>query len=244
MLLPHFRYRHVTSTNTVALELLRQHPAVFVSTLYQTHGRGRHGRPWFGEYGKNVYCTLGLRQSHSPLTSSAAAYLALGAIAVWDTVMSLTEAAPIFLLKYPNDLLGRCPDGIWRKLSGVLVEHTTVERHRVYLIGIGINVQQRSFPQTLVATATSLALLGFELSPAQVLYRLKQVVELLCDRPPGELVSRWRGLLQLEGRLLHIHGRPGVWRAVMLHEDGRLEVEQDGTRLMITDGDSIRYILA
>ncbi len=242
MLLPHFHYGQVTSTNTVALELLRRYPAVFVSALYQTHGRGRHGRSWFGEHGKNVYCTIGLRQPRR--TSPVIAHLALGAVAVWDTVTGLTGTSSIFLLKYPNDLLGRCPDGVWRKLSGVLVEHTTVEGHSAFLIGIGINVQQRTFPQSLAAVATSLALLGFELTPEQVLSRLKQLLEGLCDRPPEELLNRWRGLLQVEGRLMYIQGKPGLWKAIALHDDGRLEVEQKGVRLMLTDGDSIRYVLA
>ncbi len=243
MELLHFHYGSVTSTNDIARELLRDYPAVLVSALYQTHGRGRHGRSWFGEWGKNVYCTIGIQQSQSTLLTHIAAPLAFGAVVVWDTLTTLVGVAPIFLLKYPNDLLGRCPDGAWRKLSGVLVERTVVGQVHACLIGIGINVQQRDFPPSLATEATSLALLGFELTPERVLQQLKRTAESLCESSLRELLQRWRALLQIEGRLLRIQGKHGLWKAVALHDSGQLEVEQGGERLLISDGDSLRYVL-
>lgn len=244
MNLPHFRYECVTSTNDCARELLRDYPAVFVSALYQYQGRGRHGRSWVGDFGKNVYCSLGLRHRHPPSPSEAAALLALGAVAVWETVTAETHTPSLFLLKYPNDLLGRCPDGVWRKLSGVLVEHIAFPQNPASVIGIGINVQQTQFPPSLRPTATSLALMGFELTPEALLQRLYHTLQGLLPLPPAELLQRWRSLLQLEGRLVALQGQPGLWRVRALRDDGSIELEHNGKHLIATDGDSLRYLFA
>jgi|LJSS01.1.fsa_nt_gb BirA family biotin operon repressor/biotin-[acetyl-CoA-carboxylase] ligase len=241
---PHFQYTSVTSTNDVARELLREYPAVFVSALYQTRGRGRHGRPWLGDAGKNVYCSLGLRHPHAVSPREAAALLALGAVAVWETVEVLTQTPALFMLKYPNDLLGRCPDGAWRKVAGVLVEHASLDSTPISVIGIGINVGQTEFPASLSSTATSLAVMGFSLTPHQVLEQLKGALERLSNESPETLFERWSMLLQIEGRLIRVQGMSGLWRVLRLREDGGLEVECNGSRLVVTDGDTIRYLSA
>ncbi|GBD06598.1 Bifunctional ligase/repressor BirA [bacterium HR21] len=239
---PHFRYQTVSSTNDVARELLRQFPCVFVSALFQTRGRGRHGRSWFGEFGNNVYCSLGIRHAHLLSASEAASYLALGALALWETVSTLTTAPEMFRVKYPNDLLGRCPDGIWRKLAGVLVEHIRKPTEQLTIIGIGLNVRQTSFPPSLVESATSLALLGFDIAPEEALQHLKGSLEALSSTSPAELLQRWRAVLKLEGQRLLVQGKPGIWTARRLLDDGRLEIEHCGMRTFVTDGDSIRYV--
>ncbi len=240
----HFHYPAVSSTNDVARELLRDFPCVFVSALYQYRGRGRHGREWFGDLGQNVYCSLGIRHEHPLSAVEAASLLALGALALWDTVSRLTSTPELFLIKYPNDLLGRCPDGSWRKLAGVLVEQVRGTAEHVSIIGIGLNVRQKTFPPSLVHTATSLALLGFDIAPETALQSLKSALEALHTIPPAELVHRWRALLNIEGRRMVVSGKPGIWTARALHDDGKLELEQHGVRIFVTDGDSIRYVFS
>lgn len=242
MSLLHFQYQTVSSTNDVARELLQRFPVVLVSALYQTHGRGRHGREWLGEFGKNIYCSLGVRHDHPLSACEAASYLALGALALWETVSVLTTTPELFRVKYPNDLLGRCPDGTWRKLAGVLVEHVRKPDEHLTVVGIGLNVQQTSFPPSLAQTATSLALLGFDITPEEALQRLKHSLEVLVPLSPAELLQCWRGLLNIEGQRILVHGEPGIWTARRLYDDGRLEIEHNGHRIIITDGDSIRYV--
>ncbi|MCS7176123.1 MAG: biotin--[acetyl-CoA-carboxylase] ligase [Candidatus Kapabacteria bacterium] len=243
MQIPHFRYDSLISTNDQARELLREYPVVFVSALYQSHGRGRRGRTWIGEPGKNVYCSLGQRRPFPSSPQDTIALMALGAVAVWETVTSLTASSDVFLLKYPNDLLGRHPDGRWRKLAGILVEQRPLPELHAFasIVGIGLNVQQTCFPPSLASSATSLALLGFSVGVEEVLETLLQRLEQLLPLSSPTLIALWRARLDIEGRLLRIEGRPGIWRAVAVHDDGRLEVEQSGVKMFVTDGDTIRY---
>ncbi|MCS6965443.1 MAG: biotin--[acetyl-CoA-carboxylase] ligase [Candidatus Kapabacteria bacterium] len=242
MEIPHFRYGSVSSTNDVARELLRDLPAVFVSAQYQERGRGRHGRPWIGDHGANIYCSLGLRHLQPLSAQAIPGLIALGAIATWETIIALTDSPTLFLLKFPNDMLGRCPDGSWRKLAGILVEHIAIPNGPASIIGIGINICQTKFPSPLAARSTSLSLLGFNLAPEDVLFPLKQNLEALLSLSSAELFHRWRSLLQIEGRLLTLQGHPGLWRAIALRDDGGLEVEQHGIRIVLTNGDSVQYV--
>ena len=238
----HVHLRSVSSTNDYAQALLSERSPVLVSAEHQWRGRGRLGRSWVGDYGKNVYCSLGLRHSAPPTPQQLTALQALGCIAAYSAVQHYAQPHHRFLLKYPNDVLAHCSDGRWRKLAGVLVEHTfSGSQCQASVIGIGINVEQSSFPPELQDRATSLALLGIHCSAEQVLEQLKQQLQALLTVPAGQLIERWRQLLQIEGRLLSIVGREGTWRAIALHADGRLEVMQNGVRLFVTDGDSIRY---
>jgi len=238
----HVHLRSVSSTNDYAQELLSERSPVLVSAEHQWRGRGRLGRSWVGDYGKNVYCSLGLRHSAPPTPQQLTALQALGCIAAYTVVQHYVQPHHRCLLKYPNDVLAHCPDGRWRKLAGVLVEHTfSGTRCLASVIGIGINVEQSSFPPELQDRATSLALLGIHCSAERVLEQLKQQLQALLAVPAAQLIERWRQMLQLEGRLLSIVGREGTWRAIALHEDGRLEVAQNGIHLFVTDGDSIRY---
>jgi BirA family biotin operon repressor/biotin-[acetyl-CoA-carboxylase] ligase len=146
-----FHYTPSTgSTNTDALTAARAgapHGSVFL-TDEQTAGRGRGDHDWESAAGKGLYVSVLLRPSiaaeHMPLIPLAAGLAAAQAIGI--------TAGLEVDLRWPNDLLiGE------RKAGGILVESKTEGTALSFaVVGIGINVHQRSFDPDLSTPATSL----------------------------------------------------------------------------------------
>ena len=142
-----------SSTNTVAMAAAAQgapEGSVFLAEE-QTAGRGRGDHQWHSARSAGIYCSVVLRPKLPPtdvLIITLAAGLAVH-VAVQEVDSQLVPD-----LKWPNDvLLGG------KKLCGILTEmnsEATQVRHIV--IGIGINVNQTSFPPDLHNTAISLRL--------------------------------------------------------------------------------------
>jgi len=146
-------YYKTGSTNSMAMDAAAAgapEGSVFLAEQ-QTAGRGRGGNQWYSARSVGVYCSVVLRP---PLPPSDVLVLSLAAgLAVCAAVQELDERiAPD--LKWPNDLLIT-----GKKFCGILTEmNAEVMRVRYVVVGIGINVNQASFPADLQASATSLRL--------------------------------------------------------------------------------------
>ena len=140
------------STNADALAAARSgepHGSVYFADE-QTSGRGRSDHGWISAAGEGLYVSVLLRPqipaAYLPLLPLAAGLAAAEAI---RAVSGLTTD-----LRWPNDLLIGP-----RKAGGILVEaKIESERPPYAVLGIGINVHQRSFPSDLATPATSLDL--------------------------------------------------------------------------------------
>jgi BirA family biotin operon repressor/biotin-[acetyl-CoA-carboxylase] ligase len=176
-------YYKIGSTNTAAMEAASKgapEGSVFLAEQ-QTAGRGRGAHEWHSAQSVGIYCSVVLRPSLSPgesLVLSLAAGLAVHA-AVQELFPSLAPD-----LKWPNDVL---IDG--KKFCGILTEmNAEVTRVRHVVVGIGINVNQKSFPPDLAAIATSLRIAtGTEWSRvelcAALLKSLDREYRALLERP-------------------------------------------------------------
>lgn len=147
-----YQYASVTSTNDVARELaeLGAGEGTTVVAEEQTTGRGRLGRAWFSPRGEGLYHSIILRPNLAPADVSVVTLVAAVALAEL-----MREQYQLMVdIKWPNDVLVR-----ERKLAGILAE-AEVKRDRLdYLIlGLGINLNQTSFPPDIEAQATSVKL--------------------------------------------------------------------------------------
>lgn len=106
----------------------------------QTRGRGRQGRPWYASAGASL--TFSLSLPLAPL-DWAGLSLVVG-LALADALDPPGAAAPRIGLKWPNDLLLLEPQGVGRKLGGILIETVAVGMHRLAVIGIGLNIQPQA----------------------------------------------------------------------------------------------------
>lgn len=145
-------------------------PGSVILTGRQVAGRGRQGRVWNDEHGDGVAMTIVV-----PLEDSAF-LCARAAVAVAGALVPLLEASRIHAgLKWPNDLV-MISDRL-RKLAGILVEgheHTA-------LIGIGINVHAREWPEALSRSAGSLEEAGLRSTRLEVIERILLEWDSVCS---------------------------------------------------------------
>ena len=202
----HF-FATIDSTNTQAMSAARAgapHGSVYFADE-QTAGRGRGDHRWESETGAGLYVSVLLRL---PLAAARLSLLPLAAgLAAADAIHAVTGTT--IDLRWPNDLLiGE------RKTGGILVESRLDGDALAFaVVGIGINVHQRSFHPALATPATSLALAcGRPVSRQALLVALLKSLEheaqIVCDEESARMLparieqrSTW-----LRGRRVEVHG--------------------------------------
>ncbi len=144
----------IGSTNTAAMAAAAEgapEGSAFLAEE-QTAGRGRGANSWQSPRSTGIYCSVVVRPALPPsevLPLSLAAGLAVRA-AIEQVDSRVIVSAD---LKWPNDIL---IDG--KKVCGILTEmNAEATRVRYIVIGMGINVNQASFPNELPATSLRLA---------------------------------------------------------------------------------------
>jgi BirA family biotin operon repressor/biotin-[acetyl-CoA-carboxylase] ligase len=195
------------STNSDALAGAREgapHGSVFFADE-QLAGRGRGDHAWQSAAGQGLYVSVLLRPNMVPAHLS-----------VVPLITGLAAANAIFVasqakvdLRWPNDLL--IGD---RKVGGILVESKTDGNGVLFVvIGIGINVHQRSFDTALSTPATSLDLESGRLISRQALlialleslqretWGLRDPVAVAAIPSRVALASTW-----LQNRPVEVHG--------------------------------------
>ncbi|TAE25023.1 MAG: biotin--[acetyl-CoA-carboxylase] ligase [Candidatus Kapaibacterium sp.] len=250
----HSHYDELPSTNDKAKELLRLNtaPLLAVTADLQTHGRGRNGKVWIGEHEANVYCSVGMRH-FAPLSEQRLiAFQIIGCLAAKAALQEASSEArnhagctAEFCLKYPNDVYLVLPNVTpvqRRKVCGVLVEHEFIGSSCVSsVIGIGINVRQKVFPEDLQMKATSLLREGIDATTEHVRHALLRYIQLFLKQSNDALFTAWRDELQLEGEYISIAKEQGLWRVESIQDDGRLRVIHTETQQQrfVDNGDSI-----
>ena len=175
-------YAHtVTSTNTLAMEAAQldaPHGTVFLAD-YQTDGRGRRGRIWRAARGQNLTFSVILRL---PISGAIIGMVPLAACLGVSEAIAKVVSPSKPQLKWPNDIL---LEG--RKICGMLLQSFGAPMAPVVL-GIGLNVNQITFPPELSYYATSLFLstgrpVDRASMMAEVLVHLEKSFELLSTNP-------------------------------------------------------------
>lgn len=214
------RYAEVDSTQRVARELAMAgapHGEAVLAAV-QTAGRGRLGRVWLSEPGENLLMSVVLRPAGP---ARDAPLLSLGAAAGLAVTFGL-------FVKWPNDLVTR--DG--RKVGGLLAEMDAREdRIGHVILGLGLNVNQRSFSEGVVAA--SLAQLGEEgldvedwrrgdrLDVGLVAEAALRAILAWSDHP--DRLDQWRRRSHTLGRRVRVAGREGI--ATGITAEGALLVD-------------------
>jgi len=226
------------STNNDALEAARNGAAE--GSVYfadeQAAGRGRGDHAWHSAAGEGLYVSVVLRPkipaARLPLLPLAAGLAA--AEAIRDTAGLEVD------LRWPNDLLIGS-----RKAGGILVEaHMESSGIAFAVVGIGINVHQRSFDPGLSTPGTSLDMeAGRTISRQTLLISLLESLEReaprLAERAATETIparvsaaSTW-----VRGRRVEVHGPQSCCgETVGLDEDGFLLVRTDAGIVTVQTG--------
>jgi BirA family biotin operon repressor/biotin-[acetyl-CoA-carboxylase] ligase len=217
---PHVHHRVTDSTNERARELAAAGAphGTLVTADEQTAGRGRQGRTWTAAPGDALLLSL-LVRGVQPLLPLAAA------VAVCEAAAPL-EAA----IKWPNDVWV----GAGRKVAGILLEGRPQEGWAV--IGIGLNVRTRSFPEELRGTATSLALEGLDATVPAARESLIQALARWIAAPAADVLAAWRERDALRGS--HVRWAGGEGMAAGIADSGALLVDTPaGERVELDAGE-------
>lgn len=144
----------IPSTNTFSKEILSNSTPVSNGTVImaveQSSGRGQKNNSWISEPGKNLTISIILETGFLPLSQqfSLNKTISLGILDFLNNEHKISG-----FVKWPNDIyIGE------KKIGGILIENLiTGNRHKHSIIGIGLNINQSYFPESL-QRATSLIL--------------------------------------------------------------------------------------
>jgi BirA family biotin operon repressor/biotin-[acetyl-CoA-carboxylase] ligase len=150
-------HRETTDSTMLDARTLDAHGAAHGTVIIadvQELGRGRASRPWDAPRGQSLLFTILLRYpgiAAIPPALTLRTGLALS-LAIEDFAPALKGLVQV---KWPNDvMIGPRENGPAKKVSGILTEG---DGETVY-VGIGVNVAQTEFPESIRRKAVSIAL--------------------------------------------------------------------------------------
>lgn len=137
-----------------------------VAAKLQTAGRGQRGNAWHSAAGENLTFSLLLKPEQTDLGPVPAhEQFIVSEIACVAMLRLLDSVGCECLVKWPNDIYRRN-----KKLCGMLIENTlAADNVACSIIGIGLNVNQKTFPPELPNPSSILLCTGKPLSPERLL---------------------------------------------------------------------------
>lgn len=210
----------------------------------QVAGRGRRGRSWESPAGANIFMSLLLRPNYA--TDSVSQVTLVMALSVAQAITEVTGL--VTAIKWPNDIIVNK-----KKVVGILTELTMETDYIQYLVcGVGINVNQTTFPDEIKETASSLYLeKGEKVNRALLVQKsmehFDENYEIFCktDDMSG-LIDTYNHLLVNQDAAVRVLDPKGEYEGIArgINERGELIVEKaDGTREDVYAGEvSVRGI--
>lgn len=228
------QYQTIDSTNAEAKRNASlPDGTVFVADM-QTNGRGRLGREWTSNDGKDIFMSLLLKPD-----------IPVEEISKITLVAGIAAARAIGLdckIKWPNDIVIGT-----KKVCGILTELSGKNA----ICGIGINVNTSLFDGELFDKATSMRIeTGTTVSRGEVVARFLNELEPLYGRFIRDgfsaFVDSYRELCVTIGKDVNViyPDRSFAGRAVDINDNGELIVETNGERITVFSGEvSVRGML-
>ena len=216
----------VDSTNSYLKRIIKESglsKGLAVMAKNQTAGRGRLGRAWLSNDG-TLCMSIALKNEYiEGLTL-------LAALAVYEALKPFCECKAL-KVKWPNDII--CEN---KKLSGILCERVS----EYTVIGIGVNVNDKSFFGEIEHKATSLYLLsGKKYDVAEVFDAIKASFEAVFERYnftfDGDAKILYESLCVNFGKTVTTDKLSGT--AIGISADGSLLVEAEGVVSAVSSGE-------
>ena len=161
---------HTTSTNDEIRNPKYGHMDV-VWAEYQSAGRGQRGHSWHSTEGQNITFSLLLTPTFLPVTEQ----FLLSEIVALSLVRTLAEYGIECRIKWTNDIYAKD-----NKIVGILIEHALAgDCLARTIVGIGLNVNQESFPSDLPNPTSMFVERGVKFDRREVLERIVAHLEKL-----------------------------------------------------------------
>ena len=228
-----YHYLHfdeIDSTNTYlknSYKLLNNF--TFVSADYQSSGKGRNDRIWFSNPGDNLMFSLLIKEPS--LVKKFASLSIIGAALIAELLESygLNNVS----IKWPNDVL--IDD---KKVCGILLEGQIL---KYLVIGVGLNVNQKEFPNGLRRPATSLSLaLNKDFDINEIKEKLfDHIVEELSNLDEQKYLNYFKAHNYLENKRVRalVNNQPFIGEVIGIDDNFFLQIKTGDMLLHIDSGE-------
>ncbi|MEE0990828.1 MAG: biotin--[acetyl-CoA-carboxylase] ligase [Paludibacteraceae bacterium] len=213
------------STNAYLQRLIMEgdpEEGTVISTSFQTKGRGQLTNVWEAEAGQNILCSILLRPTKLPIKSQFLISQAIS-VAIVDVLNSYTDG---FSIKWPNDIYYKED-----KIAGILIENNlTSAGISTCIIGLGLNVNQKTFKSDAPNPISLFNIIGRETSVPEllqgILERFDKVYSLVYSNV-GLLRENYFTNLLFNGQMREYADENGIFlgKIVDVENDGRLIIE-------------------
>ena len=240
-----YYFKATDSTNGKAKEYAKQgcsHGTLIVAEK-QDAGRGRRGKSWSSEEGTGIYMSLVLRPNLLPENASGLTLVA--ALAVARAIETITGCTP--QIKWPNDIVINK-----KKVSGILTEMALDGKEiDSVIVGIGVNVHQKSFTAEIERIATSLDLeVESNCSRRVLIEEILKCFEILYDKYMQTenlslLQQEYETYLANKDEKVKVLDPAGAYEGIArgITETGELIVDTNEKRIYVSSGEvSVRGI--
>ena len=218
------------STNNYAMAMIHEGLAQHgksVLAYHQTGGKGQRGKIWQSPAGESISLSIILQPS---FVKPAQGFQLLATIAV--AVVSVLEnyLGKETFIKWPNDLYWRD-----RKAGGILIESIIKGSAYVWVVaGIGINVNQNSFPEFLKNPVSLKQITGKEVDLKKLALEIcKEVidaVDLLKHNEPDFILEKYNAKLFCKNQPAKLKHKTNVFETFIkgVNHKGQLITGQQG----------------
>ena len=234
-----YRFDKIDSTNSYLLKLGDEGfpEGTVVAADEQLNGRGRFGRKWEAEPVSNLLFSVLLRPNFLDRDEVFILTFA-AAVAVAEALEDAALVQPE--LKWPNDVL---LDG--KKVCGILLESSFDSDDLDHVVlGIGLNVNQKTFPPEISNRATSLSsFTGKEFERDEILFtilsRLSAIYEVLRTRDFHSVMKRWRDRSKMFGKTIRVRLADKTFEGICdeVADDGSIVVQTSAGAQKFTSGE-------
>jgi BirA family biotin operon repressor/biotin-[acetyl-CoA-carboxylase] ligase len=228
-----YYFDEIGSTSDYAARLVADGHGVgldgtLVVAKHQTSGRGRMNRTWSAPPGKGLLFSLILDEGRFQNLQGVepGQFLSYAIpVAVCEALRTYTAEVSI---KFPNDMVVA-----GRKIGGILLEQKSMGGRKVFVAGIGLNINQAAdeLPPDARMPATSLLLeTGIEADMGNVLKNVADSIRrCLYDGPPEAIAYRLSRMCDTLGRGVSIDMADEVvtGTAESIGSDGALVIRTD-----------------
>lgn len=225
-------FEEIDSTNTYAKS--SDGDGILILTEFQTKGMGRMKRKWESVKGKNLTFTIKktfeVDTRHIQAVNFFFSYFLLAYLKDFIAKKIKGDVEfPDLKLKWPNDILLDS-----KKIGGLLIENT-INKHQ-FIIGIGLNVNQKTFsPEYDYKTTSLINYLGFEIDTTDLLIDLMDIfsknIYFIKKQKYRLIYNLWKKSTALVGKevIFSENGDDAKGGKIIdLLEDGGLKMEFEG----------------
>ncbi|BAV95292.1 biotin-[acetyl-CoA-carboxylase] ligase [Ichthyobacterium seriolicida] len=208
---------------------------------YQSQGKGQMSNKWLSDPYKNLLCSILLKPNFLNIGSQ----FMLNMVVSLGIFKSLSQYVDNVKIKWPNDIYVNS-----KKIGGILIENTCVSKKITSsIVGIGINVNQEKFDNSLRATSIKKETntnLDLEFFLEDILSHIRAYYNRLCKSDTLNIYQEYEdSLFQIGENKLYKTPDGDVFSGCIkgIDTSGRLKINTDAGSTLTFSNKEVIFIL-